>query len=173
VLYSVPPFRWKAVAGLDLLINAVGFGTLTALAGWTLSGVAPPGWAWAVLLAFGPLFAGLYPLTQLYQFDEDRRRGDRTLALVIGMRRSLLFAIGMIVLAFALIVGGLATGPAGRLWLLALIPCAAWLSLLLRWLARYPAMSPHEHKAGMYKALLAWALTNAAVLAAILIPHAI
>src|SRR5690606_15305030 len=38
VLYSVPPFRWKAVAGLDLVINALGFGALTAYAGWTLAG---------------------------------------------------------------------------------------------------------------------------------------
>src|SRR5690606_18559596 len=99
VLYSVPPFRWKAVAGLDLVINALGFGLLTALSGWTLSAVPLTGWSWFVLGAFAPLFAALYPLTQLYQFEEDQRRGDRTLALVMGMGRSLRFAIAMVVLA--------------------------------------------------------------------------
>lgn len=170
VLYSVPPFRWKAVAGLDLVINALGFGTLTAFAGWTLAGVALQPWAVAVLVGFCPLFAALYPLTQLYQYDEDRRRGDRTLALVLGMRRSLLFAVVMVLLAFALLLGGLRAGPTGALWLLALLPLVAWLAILLRWLARHPTMSPSEHKRGMYHALRAWALTNAAVLAAVLIP---
>jgi lycopene elongase/hydratase (dihydrobisanhydrobacterioruberin-forming) len=170
ILYSVPPFRWKAVAGLDLVINALGFGTLTALAGWTLSGIAPPPWAVTVLVAFCPLFAALYPLTQLYQLDEDRRRGDRTLALVLGMQAALRFSIGMVIVAFALLIAGLWAAPAGYLWPLALVPLVAWLALLLRWLARHPTMSPFEHKRGMYRALQAWALTNAAVLAAVLLP---
>lgn len=170
VLYSVPPFRWKAVAGLDLVINALGFGPLTAFAGWTLADVAPPAWAVAILLGFAPLFAALYPLTQLYQFEEDRRRGDRTLALVIGMRASLLFAVAMTVLAFVLFFGGLWFGPAGGVAAIICIPLAAWLALLLRWLARYPTMSPAEHKKGMYDALKAWAFTTLALLAAVFAP---
>jgi lycopene elongase/hydratase (dihydrobisanhydrobacterioruberin-forming) len=170
LLYSVPPFRFKAVAGLDLLINALGFGTLTALAGWTLAAVAPPLWAWAVLLGFGPLFAGLYPLTQFYQMEEDRARGDRTLALVIGVRRSLLFALAMTAAAFALFLWGLARGPAGGFAALAVLPAALWCGILLRWLTRHPTMSAAEHKAGMYHALVAWAVTNVTLLAAVLLP---
>ena len=33
LLYSCPPVRLKAVAGMDLIINALGFGSLTFLAG--------------------------------------------------------------------------------------------------------------------------------------------
>jgi lycopene elongase/hydratase (dihydrobisanhydrobacterioruberin-forming) len=170
LLYSVPPFRWKAVAGLDLLINAAGFGSLTALAGWTLSRVPVPGWALAIVLGFAPLFAALYPLTQLYQMEEDRARGDRTLALAIGARASLLFAIAMTLVAFGLFIGGLRAAPAGSLWLLALVPLCAWLVLLVRWLARSPEMGSAEHKRGMYRGLQAWALSNAALLAAVLVP---
>src|SRR5690606_35058436 len=79
ILYSLPPFRWKAVAGADWFINMWGFGTLTPLAGWTITGKPLEPWAILVLLAFCPLFAAFYPLTQLYQFEEDTRRGDRTL----------------------------------------------------------------------------------------------
>jgi len=171
ILYSVPPFRWKAVAGLDLVINAVGFGTLTALAGWTLSGAPAPAWALALMIGFAPLFAALYPLTQLYQLEEDRARGDRTLALVIGIRASLLFAIGMTLIAFGLFIAGLLAGPAGSFWPIALAPLAAWLILLLRWLANHPRMTPPEHKRGMYQALRAWAFTNGALLAALAIPN--
>ncbi len=77
ILYSVPPFRFKAVAGVDWVINMWGFGTLTPYAAWAATGRPLDVGHGLVLLAFCPLFAGLYPLTQLYQFEEDRRRGDR------------------------------------------------------------------------------------------------
>jgi lycopene elongase/hydratase (dihydrobisanhydrobacterioruberin-forming) len=164
VVYSVPPFRWKAVAGLDLLINAWGFGTLTPLAGWAITGQPVPLWGWLTLLAFCPLFAALYPLTQLYQYDEDRARGDRTLALVLGMQRSLQFAIGATLVAFALFAAGVWTGPAGRGWPLVIIALGLWLAVLLPWLSRHERMEPAEHKRGMYAALRAWAVTDVVVL---------
>ena len=37
LLYSVPPVRLKAVAGADWIINMLGFGTLTPYAGWALT----------------------------------------------------------------------------------------------------------------------------------------
>ena len=92
ILYSVPPFRFKAVAGVDWVINMWGFGTLTPFAAWAATGRPLDLAHGLVLLGFCPLFAGLYPLTQLYQMEEDRRRGDRTLALMLGMRASLAVA---------------------------------------------------------------------------------
>lgn len=166
LVYSVPPFRWKAVAGLDLAINAVGFGTLTPLAGWTLTGHPVPLWAALVLAAFTPLFAALYPLTQLYQFDEDRARGDRTLALVIGMGRSFQLAIGATLIAFGLLLAGAWLGPAGEWWPLLILALAVWLAVLLPWQRGRDAFSPAQHKRGMYAALNAWAVTDLAVLAA-------
>src|SRR5207249_2676791 len=83
------------------------------------------------LLAFCPLFAGLYPLTQLYQFDEDRRRGDRTLALILGMRTSLGLAIACILAAFALFLWAGAVLGVGA-WAGALgVPLALWLGVLV------------------------------------------
>src|SRR5581483_7036782 len=54
VLYSVPPFRLKAVAGLDWLINMWGFGTLTPYAGWAATGLPVDPARALVLLAFCP-----------------------------------------------------------------------------------------------------------------------
>jgi len=71
ILYSVPPFRFKAVAGVDWVINMWGFGTLTPFAAWAATGRALDMGHALVLLGFCPLFAGLYPLTQLYQMEED------------------------------------------------------------------------------------------------------
>jgi 4-hydroxybenzoate polyprenyltransferase len=164
VLYSVPPFRFKAVAGVDWLINMWGFGTLTPFAGWAATGRALDGTAALVLLAFCPLFAGLYPLTQLYQFEEDRRRGDRTLALILGMRASLVTALASILAAFVLF-GWAAARRGGGAWAGALgVAFVAWLVVLVPWYAGRDRFTPADHQRRMYRALAAWAATDVAVL---------
>ncbi len=164
ILYSVPPFRFKAVAGVDWVINMWGFGTLTPYAAWAATGRPLDLGHGLILLAFCPLFAGLYPLTQLYQFDEDRRRGDRTLALILGMRRSLIVAVACVLLAFALLAWGAAVLGARPRALALLLPFAAWLGVLLPWTIRYASWTPAEHQRGMYRALTAWAITDVVVL---------
>ncbi|HEV8510456.1 MAG TPA: UbiA family prenyltransferase [Gemmatimonadales bacterium] len=164
ILYSVPPFRFKAVAGVDWVINMWGFGTLTPYAAWAATGRPLDTGHALVLLAFCPLFAGLYPLTQLYQFDEDRRRGDRTLALILGMRVSLVVALLSTLLAFALFAWAVATvGVEGKGFAL-LLPLALWLAVLVPWLLGYASWSSKQHQRGMYRALAAWAVTDLTVL---------
>jgi len=162
ILYSVPPFRFKAVAGVDWVINMWGFGTLTPFAAWAATGRALDMGHALVLLGFCPLFAGLYPLTQLYQMEEDGRRGDRTLALMLGMRASLAVAIACIVLAF-----GLFAWAAALLWVrawLLVVPLIMWLALLAPWYARRDALPAVTQQRGMYWALGVWAVTDLAVL---------
>ncbi len=162
LLYSVPPFRFKAVAGVDWLINMWGFGTLTPFAGWAATGRPLDAGHALVLLAFCPLFAGLYPLTQLYQLEEDGRRGDRTLALILGIRASLGVAIVCTVLAFA-VFGWAAVLLRVRAWLLA-VPLVPWLAVLVPWYRQREALPAAAHQRGMYRALAAWAATDLAVL---------
>jgi 4-hydroxybenzoate polyprenyltransferase len=171
LLYSVPPVRLKAVAGADWLINMWGFGAISPFAGWATTGLPLPRAETLVLLAFCPLFAALYPLTQLYQADEDRRRGDRTLALRLGMAGSLDVAIGAVLVAFALFgFAALLSGWAAeaRAWRIAVLATAlgAWLAVLIPWRSKAVTLSPAGHQRGMYLALGAWAATDAAVLAA-------
>jgi 4-hydroxybenzoate polyprenyltransferase len=171
LLYSVPPIRLKAVAGADWIINMIGFGTLTPYAGWALTRLPlTHAGAWA-LGGFAPLFAALYPLTQLYQLDEDRARGDRTLALALGVRWSLALSIAAMLVAFACFVMAVRLsdhigGDAHALFALG-VAAALWLAVLVPWLVRGPGMSPAAHKRGMYAALVAWAATDIAVLLAI------
>jgi 4-hydroxybenzoate polyprenyltransferase len=164
VLYSVPPFRFKAVAGVDWVINMWGFGTFTPYAAWAATGRPLDLGHGLVLLAFCPLFAGLYPLTQLYQFDEDRRRGDRTLALILGMRASLWVATLCTLLAFALFAWAMLVLPVGAKGFAMLLPLLLWVAVLLPWLSRHGAWSPKQHQQGMYRALAAWAVTDVTVL---------
>ncbi len=164
ILYSVPPFRFKAVAGVDWVINMWGFGTLTPYAAWAATGRSLDLGHGLVLLAFCPLFAGLYPLTQLYQFEEDRRRGDRTLALILGMRASLVVATASTVLAFALLAWAVTVVGAGTRAFTLLVPLGLWLAVLVPWLGGYAAWTPQQHQRGMYRALAAWAVTDVTVL---------
>jgi 4-hydroxybenzoate polyprenyltransferase len=164
ILYSVPPFRLKAVAGADWLINMWGFGTLTPYAGWATTGLPLDAARGTVLLAFCPLFAALYPLTQLYQIEEDARRGDRTFALVLGPRRSLDLALAGVLLAF-----GMFFHAAPRdVPTLALLSTAfiAWLAVLLPWRISWSRRTARDHQRGMYLALGAWAVTDLVVLLA-------
>jgi 4-hydroxybenzoate polyprenyltransferase len=169
VLYSVPPFRLKSVAGADWLINMWGFGTLTPFAGWAATGMPLDPARGLVLLAFCPLFAALYPLTQLYQMDEDLRRGDRTLAIRLGLARSLQVAAAATVVAFALFVAagleaGWRTAPRDLArWGGLLLAAGAWTAVLAPWLSGYDRRSPAEHQRGMYWALGAWAVTDVVV----------
>jgi lycopene elongase/hydratase (dihydrobisanhydrobacterioruberin-forming) len=162
ILYSVPPFRFKAVAGVDWVINMWGFGTLTPFAGWAATGRPLDAGHALVLLAFCPLFAGLYPLTQLYQMEEDGRRGDRTLALLLGLRASLSVAIACTALAFALF-GWAAAVLDVPAWLLG-VPLIGWLAVLLPWYRRRETLTAVGHQRGMYQALAAWAVTDLVVL---------
>lgn len=167
IAYSVPPLRFKAVAGVDWVINMWGFGTFTPFAGWAATGRPLGVMHGLVLLGFCPLFAALYPLTQIYQFDEDQRRGDRTLALILGMRRSLAVAIGTAVLAFACFAAAAFIGSIRWwAWLGLAIALAAWLQVLLPWYRRHSTMTPAQHQRGMYAALAAWAVTDIAVILA-------
>jgi 4-hydroxybenzoate polyprenyltransferase len=170
VLYSVPPFRLKAVPGLDWIINMWGFGTLTPYAGWATTGlpVGPSGRL--ILLGFCPLFAALYPLTQIYQVEEDARRGDRTLTIFLGVRRSLMLALAGVIAAFGLFAAagtraGWRSNESWR-WLVLALAALGWALVLVPWLWQHRRMVTRQHQHGMYRALLSWALTDLAVVLA-------
>jgi 4-hydroxybenzoate polyprenyltransferase len=167
VAYSVPPVRLKAVAGADWAINIIGVGVLTPFAGWSASGMAlRPDGVW-IMIGFGCLFGSLYPLTQIYQFEEDTSRGDRTLARMLGTSVSLTISAVAAALAFASFAYALwRAGPTVTSRNALLIAAAGWAYVLGAWLLRHRRMTSEQHKRGMYRALAAWALTDVAVVVA-------
>lgn len=94
--YSHPALRLKAKPLAALATVAIGQGMLAFLGGWSsargdaLSVVNQ--WGLLGLLAATLLTIGLYPLTQIYQLEEDARRGDMTFARFLGVRGSFLWA---------------------------------------------------------------------------------
>lgn len=75
-------------------------------------------WVGAVLSS--ALIMGGYPLTQVYQHEEDARRGDRTLSLLLGIRGTFVFV--------ALFFGATVAGFTAHLWFA--FPSAAYAIVL-------------------------------------------
>lgn len=106
VAYSHPNLRWKSRPLLSLLVVGLGQGAIGFRAGWLCAQTPPAplfhsldgllGMTAAVLLTMG-----FYPLSQLYQIDEDQQRGDSTFAVAYGPDASFRFALS------CLIAGGL------------------------------------------------------------------
>lgn len=115
-VYSHPSVRLKArpIAGLLLVFVAHGGGAFAA--GYLSAGGAVdllfafP--RWIALAAAMILVGGLFPLTQVYQIEEDRSRGDRTFPVRYGWRKAFFvsgtgFLLGSCLAALALFARGL------------------------------------------------------------------
>lgn len=107
--YSHPRTRWKSSPWKSAAAIALGQGALGFAAGWAATD-ADPALATFVAGASGAALTalGLYPVTQVFQIDEDRRRGDRTLAVILGARGALRLG------GVSLLIGGTVTA-----WLVA------------------------------------------------------
>ena len=92
--YSHPATRWKAGPVSSAAAIALGQGGLGFAAGWAAAAPLDPGSSDFVAGASVAMLTalGLYPATQVYQVEEDRARGDRSLAVVLGPAKALRFA---------------------------------------------------------------------------------
>ena len=106
IAYSHPRVRLKAHTLTSLMVVGFGQGALAFLAAWaaTRGELASVRSVEGVLGAIAAvlLILALYPLTQLYQVDEDAARGDRTVAVAWGAAGCFTFALTCTIL------GGLA-----------------------------------------------------------------
>jgi len=88
-LYSVPPVRLKTRPGMDVLVNAVGIGVLSALAGWSIS--RPLGEFPYIYLPQGFFVAtAIYVPTTLWDREPDAAAGYLTIATHLGPRKAYL-----------------------------------------------------------------------------------
>ncbi len=174
VIYSHPFTRWKSIPGRDLVINMIGYGGCTTISGLMVgqvimgsSSTVPDSVGWLLIAGFALLFGSFYPLTQIYQIETDRKRGDVTLALALGTRTSLTLAIALG------IAGGSFLLAAARTWndngtIGLLLPLsgaiAVWIVMLFLWYLKEAGMNASAHEKGMYLALAVWAAIDGAVL---------
>jgi 1,4-dihydroxy-2-naphthoate octaprenyltransferase len=99
VAYSHPRIRLKARTIGSLVAIGLGQGAIAFLAAWAAirgnfsSAATPDGVLGAIAAVL--LILSLYPITQLYQIDEDAARGDRTVAVAWGPARCFAFSIAL------------------------------------------------------------------------------
>ncbi|WP_207421858.1 UbiA family prenyltransferase [Desertivirga brevis] len=107
-MYSHPSVRLKKNPVTSFLVVFIFQGafvywaSLAALSGTSIAEM----WSKEVLiggLICSCLIGASYPLTQVYQHEEDTRRGDRTLSLLLGIRGSFMFS-GMLFLVGVILV---------------------------------------------------------------------
>ena len=164
ILYSVPPFRFKARAGVDVFINCTGYGGLTLFAGWAAAGRSIESPIVNLFFAFFFLFMALYPLTQIYQIEEDLHRGDYTLAIALGKKRALELALLGVSLAFFFIGSEVFKHYLNIRSLSFLIAIGFWGFLLIPWYRKHKLWKMLQEQKGFYQALTAWAVTDLAVI---------
>ena len=176
--YSHPATRWKASPGASLSVVALGQGGVGSLAGWwaalgrdanPATELATVGPWWAAFVA-ATVLVGQYVVSQAYQVEEDGRRGDRTIAVVLGAGRALrlalvpaaIGAVSMLV-TIAVIAGWPWALPGGIL--------GAFVALRqLRWSARVGSGDLHDDfREAMALSLLSGAGLSAYLLALITI----
>lgn len=148
--YSHPAVRLKsspaaALAAIGLGQGAIGFalgwlagraGATALVTGGLLSTEALVGAASTALIV-----TGLYLVTQCYQEEEDRSRGDRTMAVLVGARRSLQLALVPMALGGTVLVGW-SWANLGAAWAIALAAFFAVLgSAQLLWASRFDSQT--------------------------------
>lgn len=110
VTYSAPPLRAKSLFPWDMVWNGLGFGFVSAAAGWAT--VAPLTYAIVpVGLVYTLAVAGVTASTTVLDVEGDRSEGLRTTAAVLGSRGA--SVLTLVLVAAAAVLGALIRDPLG------------------------------------------------------------
>ena len=90
---------------------------------------------------------GLYPLTQVYQIDEDLQRGDRSFAAHYGVRKTFCMAALLVGFGMGLLTWLMFTSAIFQRFWVVLLPFgyAAFLVVLRLWLKRFPRQTVYQN----------------------------
>jgi 4-hydroxybenzoate polyprenyltransferase len=108
-LYSGPKFRCKVRPILGLIISSVGLCSVSTIMGFIAAG----GESFSLNLILGTLgnsliILSMYPFSQVYQIEEDKKKGDNTFTVrygVEGVRRmfNLFFIPGIFMVSYSIL----------------------------------------------------------------------
>lgn len=84
-VYSSPIGRWKGHPWLSLLTIGLSTGANSFLMGIISLGNTLVWWHFITALGVAFMLTAMYPVSQLFQIDEDRSRGDQTFAVRFGL----------------------------------------------------------------------------------------
>jgi 4-hydroxybenzoate polyprenyltransferase len=151
--YSHPSTRLKKYAIISWVITGVFQGLFTfvmcyaAINMFPLESCLKPEVLAAGLLTTVMLWAN-YPMTQVYQHDEDKKHGDRTMSMLLGIRGTFLFTGGLFVLVcvgFVIFFDRFYTVRYGGIFLISLLPVVIYFLWWLRLVWRKEDQADHKH----------------------------
>ncbi|HEX6334508.1 MAG TPA: UbiA family prenyltransferase [Flavisolibacter sp.] len=92
------------------------------------------------------LIGALYPLTQVYQHEEDRRDGVTTISMMLGKRGTFIITMIMFLLATLMMYLLLSPADVGRFWLfiLVMLPVVLFFLLWMYRVWRNPAQADYK-----------------------------
>lgn len=157
IAYSHPRTLWKGHPILGPLVNLVGYGLVSPLAGFLAVDVPPTWRLLAVWIAGGVGVMGAFFAAQAFQHDEDAARGYRTFVVTHGpaacVRAARVCMGAGMVIGIALAIAGWVP----RVCLVA-VPLALWIDAHFRaWLVA-PGGGDVSHARALVQRLLAGAL---------------
>jgi hypothetical protein len=169
VLYSGPGLAWKGHPWGGPVVNLVGYGLLSPLAGWVVVGV--PGNLRTLAVAAGVAIAvlGAYFAAQAFQGPEDRARGYRTLVATHGPATVLLAARVCLGLAWLDATALAAVGWLPRVCLVG-VPLFWWVDRGLAEWGRLPSGGGARDAAAFVRRVV---IASAVVLAAVAAQYAV
>lgn len=101
--YSHPSIRLKKRPFIGWLTVGIFQGVFSCLMAYSAlqqtSWASIPEWLWIPATLSSIMLLGSYPMTQIYQHEEDKARGDITISILLGIRGTFLFTA--IVFAFS------------------------------------------------------------------------
>lgn len=101
IVYSYKSTRWKANPFLSILTVGLGQGGLAFIGGWFSATQNIDNYPIFIFGVLTTIFMslGVYPLTQLYQIEEDKRRNDITFAVYWGIKKSFIFSLICVIIS--------------------------------------------------------------------------
>lgn len=132
-LYSSPITRWKGHPLLSIIAIGISTGTNSFIMGILAAGGDPDFAEGMTALGVACLILSLYPVSQVFQTEQDRLRGDRTFAIEYGLKGvrvffMCMFLTGAMVISYFLF---LQSEVYGLLLGLICMPAFAFLTILL------------------------------------------
>lgn len=89
--------------------------------------------AWVLAVGSSLMLNGSYPLTQVFQHEEDRKRGDQTLSLLLGVRGTFLYAISFFIIGFGVMGLGYFLNHSIGVFLVIMVVCQPILFYFMGW----------------------------------------